>query len=516
MAPRSVFRAAIAVFTLASMLCGFCDNLAEMTAARVLQGIGGAMMVPVGRLVLLRSIDRSELVRAISYLTTPAILGPILGPPVGGLITTYFSWRWVFFLNLPIGALGIVLVTLLIEDTRAEAPPPLDWLGFVLTGAALSCLMYGARADRASGGGGAAIVRAAGGRRGVRGCSPCATRAAIKAPLIDLSLLRVPTFAVSVSGGGIFRMTAGAMPFLLPLMLQVGFGMTAFGSGLITLASGIGSLFNKMSTGPDPPPLRLSHGVHCQRGDRGGRSSASARSSRRRRRRWVMFGLLLVGGYFRSLQFTALNSLAFAEITSPQMSAATSLSSMMQQLTNGLGVAFAAIALHVAHVWRGASASGALATPDFHAALIAVDAVLAHLDHLFPASSRPPPAPTSPAIARAALRRSRKARRTDPASAVAATCASLTSARYPRCGGRAAMDDHRRDDAAAPRCRWCGLVMAREDRDAAPARLLCGTCATILGDADWQALLGRGGDAAVPVPQAMSGDDGRRRRMAKK
>ena len=365
----SVFRAAIAVFTLASVLCGFCNNLAEMTAARVLQGVGGAMMVPVGRLVLLRSIDRSELVRAISYLTTPAILGPILGPPVGGLITTYFSWRWVFFLNLPIGVLGIVLVTLLIDDTRAEAPPPLDWLGFVLTGSALSCVMYGTELIAHPTGGADAIVLllAAGAV-----LSLLAVRHARrhKAPLVDLTLLRVPTFSVSVTGGGIFRMTAGAMPFLMPLMLQIGFGMSAFASGLITLASGIGSLFNKMSTGPILRRFGY-RAVFMVNAAIAAAFIGMCAFFTPSTPVLVMFGLLLVGGYFRSLQFTALNSLAFAEVTPPQMSAATSLSSMMQQLTNGMGVACAAIALHVAHVWHGAGV-GPLTTPDFHAALIAV------------------------------------------------------------------------------------------------------------------------------------------------
>lgn len=365
----SVFRAAIGVFTIASMLCGLCDTLLELTAARVLQGIGGAMMVPVGRLVLLRSIDRSELVRAISYLTTPAILGPILGPPVGGLIITYFSWRWVFFINLPIGALGIVLVTLLIEDSRAEAPPPLDWLGFVLTGASLSCLMYGFEllAHPMAGARIIGLLLAAGAALGLFAILHARRH---PQPLIDLSLLRIPTFSVSVSGGGIFRMTAGAMPFLMPLMLQVGFGMSAFSSGIITFASGVGSLFNKMSTGPILRRFGY-RTVFIVNALIAAAFIGVCALFTPSTPALVMFGLLLVGGYFRSLQFTALNSLAYAEVQAAQMSAATSLSSMMQQLTNGMGIAFAAITLHAAHVWRDGGDS-ALATPDFHAALLIV------------------------------------------------------------------------------------------------------------------------------------------------
>jgi MFS family permease len=335
--PRSVFRAAIALFTLASILCGLCNTLVEMTACRVLQGVGGAMMVPVGRLVLLRSIDRSQLVRAISYLTTPAILGPILGPPVGGLITTYFSWRWVFFLNFPFGALGIVLVTLLIDDTRAEAPPPLDWAGFVLTGVSLSCIMYGFE-----------LIAHPLGSGGV---------------------------AAGLLGVGLFRLTAGAMPFLMPMMLQVGFGMSAFASGAITFASGIGSLFNKMSTGPILRRFGY-RTVFIVNALIAGAFIALCALFTRSTPVAVMFGILLFGGYFRSLQFTALNSLAFADVTSPQMSAATSFSSMMQQLTNGMGVASAAIILHLAHLGRGGT-SGTLDTPDFHIALVAMAALSA-------------------------------------------------------------------------------------------------------------------------------------------
>jgi EmrB/QacA subfamily drug resistance transporter len=365
----SVFRAAIAVFTVASMLCGLCTNLGEMTAARVLQGMGGAMMVPVGRLVLLRSIDRSELVRAISYLTTPAILGPILGPPVGGLITTYFSWRWVFFLNLPIGALGIVLVTLLIEDIRAEAPPPLDWIGFILTGTSLSCLMYGLElvAHPAADGVIIAALLVAGAVFGVASVLHARRHAQ---PLIDLSLMRISTFSVSVTAGGLFRMTAGAMPFLMPLMLQVGFGMSAFGSGIITFASGVGSLFNKMSTGPILRRFGY-RTVFIVNAAISALFIAVCGFFTPSTPALVMVALLLVGGYFRSLQFTALNSLAYAEIQSPQMSAATSLSSMMQQLTNGVGIAFAAIALHEVHTWRGGGDT-TLATPDFHITLFLV------------------------------------------------------------------------------------------------------------------------------------------------
>jgi MFS family permease len=331
--------------------------------------VGGAMMVPVGRLVILRSIDRTELVRAISYLTTPAILGPILGPPVGGLITTYLSWRWVFYLNVPVGVLGIALVTLFIEDIKPLSTPPLDWKGFVLTGVALTCLMYGFDLIAHPGVSGlviavALLVGALVGWAALRHARQHA------APLIDLSLLRIDTFRANMNGGSIFRMTAGTMPFLMPMMLQVGFGMSAFNSGLITFASGLGSFFNKMSTAPilrrfGYRTVFIVNGAIAAAfiGFCGFFTAATPVL--------IMFPVLAIGGYFRSLQFTALNSMVFADVPSPKMSAATSLSSMMQQLTNGMGIAFAAIVVHLIHVVH-LGAEAPLAASDFRWAFVAV------------------------------------------------------------------------------------------------------------------------------------------------
>jgi EmrB/QacA subfamily drug resistance transporter len=365
----SVFRAAIGLFTVASMACGLCNSTPELTAARILQGVGGAMMVPVGRLVILRSIDRTELVRAISYLTTPAILGPILGPPVGGLITTYLSWRWVFYLNVPVGILGIVLVSVFIDDLKPLSTPPLDWKGFVLTGVSLTCLMYGFDLIAHPGIGAAVIVL-------VLLVGALVGWAALRharrheAPLIDLTLLRIGTFRANMTGGSLFRMTAGTMPFLLPMMLQVGFGMSAFSSGLVTFAGGLGSFFNKMTTGPI---LRrwgyrsvfiLNAAIAAAFIGVCGFFTAATPVL-------IMFPILAIGGFFRSLQFTALNSMVFADVPSDKMSGATSLSSMIQQLTNGLGIAFAAIVVHLIHeVHLGAAAP--LAAVDFRWAFVAV------------------------------------------------------------------------------------------------------------------------------------------------
>ena len=238
---RTVFRAAIGLFTLASVLCGLSDNLAELVLARVVQGVGGAMMVPVGRLVMFRSVDRSQYVRAMAWMTVPAFIGPVVGPPIGGFITTYFSWRWVFFLNVPIGILGMVLVTYLIENFRESAARPLDWLGFVLSGLSLASILYSL--DLAAHGSlgdalGFVALFAAG-----LGVGTLAVLHALRhpTPLLNLALFRFPTFALSVWGGLFFRISAGSIPFLLPVFLQVGLGMTAFVSGMLIFADAIGN-----------------------------------------------------------------------------------------------------------------------------------------------------------------------------------------------------------------------------------------------------------------------------------
>src|SRR5216683_592744 len=247
---RRVFRAAIVIFTVGSACCGLANSLPELVAARILhQGLGGAMMVPVGRLVMLRAVPKSELVRAMSYLTVPALVGPVLGPPLGGLIVTYSSWRWIFFINLPIGLLGIVLATLFIEDVRETAMWPLDVRGFLLAGLGLSGLMFGFEtAGRGVLPGSLVAVLLAVGALAL--ALYVLHARVIAAPIIDLRLLSIPTFAGAIIGGSIFRIGVGALPFLLPLMLQLGFGLSPFASGLLTFASAAGALTMKFTAAP--------------------------------------------------------------------------------------------------------------------------------------------------------------------------------------------------------------------------------------------------------------------------
>ena len=231
---RRVFSAAIVVFTLGSIGCGMANSLAALVAARIVQGMGGALMVPVGRLVLLRTVEKSDLVRAMSYVSVPALIGPVMGPPLGGLIVTYWSWRWIFFINIPIGVLGIVLVNLLIGDLKEGGRRPFDFGGFALTGVGLATLAFGFE----NVGRGAlpsilvAVLLAVG-----AACTMLYVRHArrVAHPIIDLALFQIPTYAAASIGGFLFRMGLGALPFLLPLMLQVGFGLNALSSGLLTL-----------------------------------------------------------------------------------------------------------------------------------------------------------------------------------------------------------------------------------------------------------------------------------------
>ena len=246
---RTIFRAAIAVFTLGSVLCGLSNSAIELTAARVLQGLGGAMMVPVGRLVLFRSIERSELVRTMAYLQVPAQLGPVLGPPIGGFITTFFSWRWIFLVNVPLGILGIVLVTRFFDNPKEDAPRPMDWTGFLLTGVALACILYGIEAiGRGFGGVGGAVALLVVGA--LAGALALWHLRRASHPLLDPAIFRIPTFRASIGGGSLFRAGAGSLVFLLPLLLQVVFGMTAFASGTLTFATAVGAMSMKATARP--------------------------------------------------------------------------------------------------------------------------------------------------------------------------------------------------------------------------------------------------------------------------
>lgn len=340
---KTTFRLAILVFAAGSILCGMAESLPGLAAARIIQGLGGAMMVPVGRLLLLRSVARTELVDALSYLTVPALLGPMAGPPLGGFITTYFHWRWIFWINVPISAIGLVLATLYIEDVRPKDVWSFDALGFVLCGSGLALLLTGL------GGAGrgllqwqVAVVSAGLGVIALTAYVRHARRTVH--PLLDLRLLKIKTFRASVTGGSLFRIGIGSIPFLLPLMLQTGFGLNAFQSGSITFIASAGAMAMKMTASP---VLRrfgfrrvLVYNAVLSAAFLGcyGLFTPATPVA-------LMMGLLFAGGLLRSLEFTSLNALAYADIDAKQMSQAVSLASVAQQLSLSLGIAAAAAAL---------------------------------------------------------------------------------------------------------------------------------------------------------------------------
>ena len=342
---RTVFCSAIVVFTLGSILCGASNSLSTLIAARVFQGLGGAMMVPVGRLVLLRSVEKSDLVNALAYLTVPALIGPVAGPPLGGFITTYFHWRWIFWINVPIGVLGVLLSLKFIANLREEVVPRFDFSGFVLSGLGLLGLISGL-----------SLIG--------RGMAPYWEVAALvvasvvllaayarhadgnEDAILDLKLLKIPTFFAGVGGGLIFRIGIGAMPFLLPLLLQLGFGLSPFQSGSLTFATAAGALLMKFSASTILRQFGFRRTLIVN-GLISGAFLAACALFTPSTPHWMILLVLLSGGFFRSLEFTALNAISYADIDPPLMSRATSFASVSQQMSGAVGVAVAAVCIQL-------------------------------------------------------------------------------------------------------------------------------------------------------------------------
>jgi EmrB/QacA subfamily drug resistance transporter len=351
---RTVFRAAIAVFVLGSIGCALSSALWHFVLARIVQGIGGAMMTPVGRLVLVRTIDRKELVNAMAWVSIPAMIGPLLGPPLGGFITTYATWHWIFLINVPMGLVGIILVTRYIENIRAEVPERFDAVGMVLSGTAVAGLTFGlsiAGLDIVPWPWVAALIAA--GLISLALYLAYARRA--PAPIIDFGLLKLPSFRASLIGGFMFRIGVGAMPFLLPLLLQVGFKLSPFQSGLITFTSTMGAIIVK---GAAPRMLRAFgfRTLLIANAILGGLSIAACAGFSAQTSFIVMIAILMIGGFFRSLQFTAVNALAYAEVPAARMSRATALAAVGQQVSLATGVAVGALTVELVVRYHGQAA----------------------------------------------------------------------------------------------------------------------------------------------------------------
>ncbi len=370
---RTVFRAAIAVFVIGSIGCALSGSLTDFVIARIVQGMGGAMMTPVGRMVLVRSISKSELVNAMAWVTTPALIGPVMGPPVGGFITTYATWHWIFIINVPIGLLGIVLVTRYIEDMRVEHHERFDVAGMVFAGLGIAGLAFGlsiAGLNFLPWSIVAALIVF-----GAIFMTAYLVHARHTAnPALDLTLFRLPTFRASVAGGFLFRLGLGALPFLLPLMLQVGFGMTPFRSGLITFATALGAMSMKWATAMILRRLGF-RTVLVVNGLISAAFLAACAAFTIHTPAAVMVSVLLIGGFFRSLQFTSINTIAYAEVEHRRVSKATALVSVGQQLSVSAGVALGAFVVETTLALRGHGAE--LGAADFPPAFIVVALVSA-------------------------------------------------------------------------------------------------------------------------------------------
>jgi EmrB/QacA subfamily drug resistance transporter len=366
---RQVFRAAIALFVLGSLACGLAPSLTTITLARFVQGIGGAMMMPVGRLVLLRSVAKRDMVSAMSWLIVPALIGPILGPPLGGFIVAYLDWRWIFWLNLPVGIAGILLAGRFIADIRETTVRRFDRIGFLLSATALGGLLSGFEAASRAGAGRIAALLIAIGL--VAGALYLRHARRTDHPILDLNLMRVPTFSLSLIGGSLTRITQGAQPFLLPLMMQLAFGLSPVQSGLMTLASAIGSLGMKAAA----PRLLRRFGFRTSLIGMGIAATVAYAACGLFRPDWplpAVFAVMMVSGFLMSFQFTAYNTIAYDEIGKERMSAATTFYSTFQQLMLSFGICAGSTALRVSMAVRGAVDPG---FADFSAAFFSVTAI---------------------------------------------------------------------------------------------------------------------------------------------
>ncbi|GAA1256621.1 MFS transporter [Pseudonocardia aurantiaca] len=338
---RRVFTAALVVFTLASAACAAAPSLPVLTAARVLQGAGGAMMVPVGRLVVLRTTAKTDLVRAIAYLTWPALTAPVVAPVLGGVLSEYASWRWIFVINVPLGLVALVLARRLVPDLRAEDVGRLDRRGFVLTAIGVGALVVGmeslgAGEPRWPVVAGALVVAAV--------LLGSAVRHLLRSPrpLVDLRILRVATFRVTAVSGSVFRAVITAVPFLLPLFFQLGFGWTAAEAGAVVIALFLGNVGIK----PVTTPLMRRFGIRTVLLGAVVASAACLVAIAFLQASTplpVLLAVLALSGIFRSIGFTAYNSVAFADVEQARMTHANTLMSTLQELGAGLGVAVGAL-----------------------------------------------------------------------------------------------------------------------------------------------------------------------------
>ena len=385
---RSVFAAAIATFTLSSLLCGAAHTLTQFTLMRILQGIGGAMMVPVGRLIVLRTTPKDKLTEAIAYITWPGLTALVVGPPLGGFITTYASWHWIFFLNLPIGIAALILTLLWVENARSGEKHAFDGLTFLFAGFASAGAVYGMEKLGSEGvpwqlpG----LVLALSLLSGVAAIVAAHRNPAIS--LIDLESMKLKTYSLSVYGASAFRIAVSVLPFLLPLMFQIAFGLNAFQSGLYLLALFAGDLTMKAFVIQALRRFGFRRLLIVNGIITAGTMALCALLSPATATILVI-AILFFHGAARSMEFTCLTTLAYVEVPPQRMSRANGFLSAVMQLSLGMGVAIGAITLRLVAHARGHSA----ATPqlrDFHLAVLLMSFVA--LGPVFDSLGLPPDA----------------------------------------------------------------------------------------------------------------------------
>src|SRR6204780_693753 len=338
---RRVFAAAIGLFTLGSFLCGISSNIHLMVACRILQGCGGSMMVPVGRLTLVRTFPRSELIRAMSFVAIPGLIGPMLGPIAGGLIVGYFHWRLIFFVNIPIGLAGLYMVYRHLPDYREPKTDPLDVTGLILFGSGVALLSY--------------VLEVFGehtlSTRTILGLLALsivllagygfhATRASH--PMLRLGLFRLRTFPAAVGGSFLTRLGIGGIPFLFPLLYQVGLGFTPIQSGLLTMPQAFAAMSLKLTT----PRILARFGYRAVLISNTvfiGLLILVFGTIGKATPIWLVVAEVFSYGFFTSLQYTSMNTLVYAEVSPADESAASSIASTMQQMSMSFGVATASL-----------------------------------------------------------------------------------------------------------------------------------------------------------------------------
>jgi EmrB/QacA subfamily drug resistance transporter len=360
---RRVFMAAMAIFLAGSILCAWSRSLGELVASRILQGAGGAMMAPVGRIMVVASHPREQLVKAMVWLTTPGLLGPILGPPLSGLVLSVADWPWIFYINVPIGLLGMLAVWRFVPKRSQPHPGRFDSFGYLLAAGAICAAMVGAECvgvNLLPLSGQALVWMIALGL----GWAYLRHAKRRERPVLDLKLLRIATYRANQTGGTLLRMNVGAMPFLLPLLLQGGLGWTPLQAGLMTMSAAVGSI-----------SARLGAQFLLQRfGFRNvlmftaatcGLVVAGTGFLRAGTPIVVMVVVLALGGFLRSNHLTCASTLAFADIPDSSISQASSLSSVLQQLAQALGITLAGLTLHMSQLFNTPRGAPSLAPQNF-------------------------------------------------------------------------------------------------------------------------------------------------------